>query len=41
MHGSGCLVQVYNNIYHSDSVTMVPSLYFYDRAVGRGNDMWL
>jgi hypothetical protein len=41
MHGLGLLVQVYNCIYHSDSVKMVPSFYFYFRAVGRGKDMWL
>jgi hypothetical protein len=34
-------VQVYINISHSDSVTMVPSFYFYVRAVGRGKDKWL
>jgi hypothetical protein len=28
MHGSGLLVQVYISIYHSDSVTVVPSFYF-------------
>jgi hypothetical protein len=38
MHGSGLLVHVYIDISHSDSVTMVPSLYFYFRAVGRGKD---
>jgi hypothetical protein len=41
MHGSGLLVQVYNGISHSDSVTMVPSFYFYFRAVGWGKDRWL
>jgi hypothetical protein len=41
MHGSGLLVQVYNGISHSDSVTVVPSFYFYFRAVGRGKDRWL
>jgi hypothetical protein len=35
------LVQVYNNISHSDNVTVVPSFYLYVRAVGRGNDRWL
>jgi hypothetical protein len=39
--GVGRLVQVYNNISHSDSVTMVPSFYLYFRAVGRGKDKWL
>jgi hypothetical protein len=29
------LVQVYNGISHSDSVIVVPSFYFYFRAVGR------
>jgi hypothetical protein len=38
---TGLLVQVYNNISHSDSVTVVPSFYFYVRAVGRGKDMFL
>ena len=38
MHGSGLLVQVYSVISHNDSVTVVPSLYFYFRAVGRGKD---
>jgi hypothetical protein len=32
---------VYNNISHSDSVTVVPSFYLYVRAVGRGKDRWL
>jgi hypothetical protein len=32
--GAGLLVQVYKNISHSDSVTMVPSFYLYVRAVG-------
>jgi hypothetical protein len=41
MHGSSLLVQVYNGISHSDSVTVVPSFYFYLRVVGRGNDRWL
>jgi hypothetical protein len=41
MHGSGLLVQVYSGISHSDSVTVVPSFYFYFRAVGRGKDRWL
>jgi hypothetical protein len=41
MHGSCLLVHVYNDISHNDSVTMVPSLYFYFRAVGRGKDGWL
>jgi hypothetical protein len=41
MHGSGLLVQVYSRIYHSDSVKVVPSLYFYFRVVGRGKDRWL
>ena len=33
-HGSDLLVQVYNGISHSDSVTVVPSFYFYFRVVG-------
>ena len=41
MHGSGLLVHVYNDISQNNSVTMVPSFYFYFRAVGRGNDRWL
>jgi hypothetical protein len=41
MHGSGLLVHVYNNISHSDSVTFIPSFYFYFRAVGQGKDRWL
>jgi hypothetical protein len=41
MHGSGLLVHVYNDIYHSDSVTMVPSFYLYFREVGQGKDRWL
>ena len=38
MHGSDLLVQVYNGISHSDSVTVVPSFYLYIRVVGHGND---
>jgi hypothetical protein len=41
MHGSGLLVRVYNDISHSDRVKMVPSLYFYFKAVGWGKDRWL
>jgi hypothetical protein len=41
MHGSYLLVQVYNGISHSDSVTVVPSFYFYFRVAGRGKDRWL
>ena len=41
MHGSDLLVQVYNDIYHSDSVIVVPSFYFYFRVAGRGKDRWL
>ena len=37
----GRLVQVYNNISQSDSVTVVPSFYFYVREVGQGKDRWL
>jgi hypothetical protein len=49
MHGSGywyklfnedLLVQIYNNISDNDSVTMVPSLYIYIKAVGPGKDRW-
>jgi hypothetical protein len=35
------LVQVYNNISHSYSVTVVPSFYLYIREVRRGKDRWL
>ena len=41
MHGSDLLVQVYSSIFHNDSVTMVPSFYFYFRVVGRGKERWL
>ena len=41
MHGSGLLVQVYNGTSHSDSVTVVPSFYFYFRAVEWGKDKCL
>jgi hypothetical protein len=41
MHGSYLLVQVYSGISHSDSVTMVPSFYFYFRVAGWGKDRWL
>jgi hypothetical protein len=44
MHGSWLmhlLVQVYSGISHSDSVTVVPSFYFYFRVAGRGKDRWL
>jgi hypothetical protein len=41
LFGVGLLVHVYRSISHSDSVTMVPSLYLYVRAVGRGKDRWL
>jgi hypothetical protein len=41
MHGLDLLVQVYNGISHSDSVTVVPSFYFYFRVAGRGKDRWL
>ena len=52
MHGSGYwyrlaigqwyrLVQLYNGISHSDSMTMVSSSYLYFRATGRGKDRWL
>ena len=41
MHGSDLLVQVYSSISHSDSVTVVPSFYFYFRVAGRGKDRWL
>jgi hypothetical protein len=41
MHGSDLLVQVYSGISHSDSVTVVPSFYFYFRVAGQGKDRWL
>ena len=41
MHGLDLLVQVYSGISHSDSVTVVPSFYFYFRVAGRGKDRWL
>jgi hypothetical protein len=41
MHGLDLLVQVYNGISHSDSVTVVPSFYFYFRVARRGKDRWL
>ena len=41
MHGLGLLVEVYNDIYHSDSVVVVPSFYFYDMEVGQGKEKWL
>jgi hypothetical protein len=41
MHGSGLLVQVYSGIYHSDSVKLVPSFYFYLKEVVQGKDRWL
>ena len=41
MHGSVLLVHVYSSISHSDSVTVVPSFYFYFRVAGRGKDKWL
>jgi len=34
-------VHAYNDISHSDSVTVVPSFYFYFREVGWGKDRWL
>jgi hypothetical protein len=41
LFGEGLLVHVYNNISHSDSVTVFPSFYLYIRVVGRGKDKWL
>ena len=38
MHGSDLLVQVYSSISHSDSVTVVPSFYFYIKVIGWGKD---
>jgi hypothetical protein len=34
MHGSDLLVHIYSGISHSDSVTVVPSFYFYFRVEG-------
>ena len=39
MHGSDLLVKVYSGIFHSDSVIVVPSFYFYFRVVGQGKDL--
>jgi hypothetical protein len=41
MHGSDLLVQVYSGISHSDSVTVVPSFYFYFKVAEWGKDRWL
>ena len=41
MHGSDLLVQAYSGISHSDSVTVVPSFYFYFRVAGGEKDRWL
>jgi hypothetical protein len=41
MHGSDLLVHIYNDISHSDSVTVVPSFYFYFMVARRGKDRWL
>jgi hypothetical protein len=41
MHGLGLLVLIYNGISHSDSVTLVPSFYFYFMEFGWGKDRWL
>jgi hypothetical protein len=41
MYGLDLLVQVYNGISHSDSVTLVLSFYFYFSVPGRGKDKWL
>jgi hypothetical protein len=38
MHGSNLLVQVYSGISQSDSVTVVPSFYFYFRVAERGKE---
>jgi hypothetical protein len=35
------IVTSYSGISHSDSVTVVPSFYFYIRVVGWGKDRWL
>jgi hypothetical protein len=41
MHSLYLLVQVYSGISHSDSVTLVPSLYFYSSVAGHGKDKLL
>jgi hypothetical protein len=41
LFGASLLVQVYNSISHSDSVTVVPSFYSYIKVVGQGKDKWL
>ena len=41
LFGAGLLVQVYNSISQSDSVTVVPSFYLYVKEVGWGKDKWL
>jgi hypothetical protein len=41
MHGSYLLVQVYNDISHSDRLKVVPSFYLYFKVEGWGKDMWL
>jgi hypothetical protein len=38
---SDLLVQVYSGISHSDSVTVVPSFYFYFKVARQGKDRWL
>jgi hypothetical protein len=38
MHGSDLLVQVYNGISHSDSVSVFLSFYFYFRVARWGKD---
>jgi hypothetical protein len=40
MHGSGLLVNVYSGISHSDSVRVVPLLYFYFKVVGWDKNRW-
>jgi hypothetical protein len=41
MHRSDLLVYVYSGISHSDSVTVVPSFYYYFRVEGWSKDRWL
>jgi hypothetical protein len=41
MHDSNLLVHDYNGISHIDSVTVVPSFYFYFRVAGWDKDRWL
>ena len=39
LFGAGRLVKVYISISHNDSVTLVPSFYFYFMVAGRGKEV--